>query len=314
MGFQVVLEGDDCDSILTISLTGYALSRAYQDAPQACYSGAEVSGEVGLTTQEGETTIYPIGAIRQPPAGTVGCKTPCEAPFDRVWPRAVLEGLVHFWGADVLSAALEEVEWWERQTWSTPLRDAAAELLGESQPSESNVQILLDVLKTGSQFDREAAAAALGDLGPAEGVVPALIDTLADEERGVRRAAALALGVIGAEPQVVPALTTALDDEDHWVRLAVMESLAAIGPGAAEAVPELINLLINGNEFEREAAAGALGAIGPLAENAVPELIKALEDEFIWVGINAADALTAITNQTFSRDVNLWEQWWEEQK
>lgn len=162
-----------------------------------------------------------VKEIRGLPA--VGCNPPSGAPFDRVWLRALLEGLVQLWGADVLSATLEEVEWWERKTWSTPLRDAAAELLGESQPSESNVQVLLDVLANGSQFDREAAAAVLGELGPVEGVVPALIHALEDDERGVRRATALALCTIGAEAGIVPALTKALGDEDHWARLAVMD-------------------------------------------------------------------------------------------
>jgi hypothetical protein len=274
VGLQVMTGGSPCDATLTLTLTGQALGEEY--IAGYCYSGAEVNGVMLLDASGREPLTLPIAGKRNPPFFIRGCPTELEAPFAQAWSEALLQGLAHLWGPQVLIQALEDE--------AAAMRKAAAEALGEVGPEE-------------------------------EGVVPALAQALGDEDEDVRWAAAEALEAIGPQAaEAVPALMQALEDEDNsvTVRRAAAQALGAIGPQAVEAVPALARALGDESSTLSEDAAEALGRIGPGAVEAIPALILALENEVEFVRTAAAEALKAITGQDFGEDAAAWQQWWAE--
>jgi 3-methyladenine DNA glycosylase AlkC len=305
IGVQVVAEGASCDATLTVTLSGRALGANYLGAGY-CYSGAEVEGRMDLIVPGREPFTQPISADYAPQYSISDCPRAAGAPFLRVWPEALVDGLGHLWGPHSLIQALEDEE--------LEVRRSAALALGEMGPAAVDaVPALIRALEDENVFVRRDAADALGDIGPgAVEAVPALIQALGDENDYVRMAARYALRNIG--PEAVPVLIEALGDENSKVRLCAADALGAIGPEAKEAVPALIQALGDEEVYVRGAAAVALGVIGPEAKEAVPALIRALEDENVFVRRDAAGALTNITGQDFGQDAAAWQEWWEEQQ
>jgi hypothetical protein len=204
LGMKVASAGSACDGALSISFKGEALAEDYVcilgNACGHCFTGAQMSGELALTAADRSPWIRPLDATLTPPGSISECpKAPHEAPFDSLWPGAVLAGLVDLWGIPTLSVALDDAD--------ENVRQAAVGLL--SAKGAEGVPLLVEALKDRDTNVRQRAAIALGRQGAqASGAVPALIEILDDSNRPVRLAAASALNLI-----------TGLDfgqDQDSW--------------------------------------------------------------------------------------------------
>lgn len=69
------------------------------------------------------------------------------------------------------------------------------------------------------------------------------------------------------------------------------------------------------NFADRRQAMLSLGEMGPEAKEAIPFLIDALRGATVdWEFETVIAALIAITGQNFGKDVDSWQQWWEEQE
>jgi HEAT repeat protein len=134
----------------------------------------------------------------------------------------------------------------------------------------------------------------LGEIGLADDcVLPALIQLLKDEYPEIRVAAVSALREMGpAAVDAVPALTEELDDKS--IRLEVLYALAGMGPSAKAAVPALTELLKTATGYDQLLAAQALWKIDENVDLVVPALIRALNDPFMPIRRDAADALGEI--------------------
>jgi len=273
VGLLVASDGSPCDANLLITLTGEALHAEYSGG-ETCYSGAAMQGQVMLTDLEGRASTLSVSGELSPPFFVSRCaETPAGAPFGRVYPGALLDGLAYLWGPQVLIQAMQD----------------------------ENTDV------------RKAAAEDLGAVGPEGGVIAALSQALEDEDSQVRQTVAEALLEIGpGAVEALPALARALEDEYSLVREAAAEALGGIGPQAVEIVPALIEALADSGYRVRAAAADALGKIGPQALQAVPALIQALRDENDDVSNAAAQSLRTLSGQDYGRDVDRWQQWWEE--
>jgi hypothetical protein len=311
LGLQVVAGEVPCEATLTFTLTSQALAADYV-APGAstnpihrCYTGAEVTGEVTLTVTGQASLTVPVDGSYPTSGATSQCpEQPADAPFERAWSDALVDGLAQLWGIEVLVQALGDGKWL--------LREAAAQVLGHmASEAVEAVPALIEALGDGEGAVRMAAAEALEKIGSDS--VPALIQALRDDDWHVRYEAAGALGKFGSEEGVVPALIEALKDKDERVRRIAAEALGEIGPEEG-VVPALAQALGDGAWDVRYAAAQALRDIGPEATEAVPALIQALGDRTEVVRSEAAEALESITGRHFGQDADRWQQWWEEQE
>ncbi len=196
LGLEVVAQGTPCDAILMFALTGEALGADYNvsgGGSQFCYTGAEVDGEMTLTMPGRSPLTVPISGREPPNPGVIThCPYQVAAPFDRPWPRAVLNGLTSLWPTPqvFLHALADENE---------DVRTAAAEELEESgsQETKDTISAFIQALRDQDKDVRVAAAEGLGAIGPeAVEAVPALIQALQDEDEDLRVAAAMALVAI----------------------------------------------------------------------------------------------------------------------
>lgn len=311
LGLQAVTGEVPCEATLTFTLTSQALAADYA-APGAgtnpihrCYTGAEVTGGVTLAVTGQAPLTVPVDGSHPASGATSQCsEQPADAPFDRAWSDALVDGLAQLWGIEVLVQALGDGKWL--------LREAAAQVLGHmgSEAVEA-VPALIEALGDGEGAVRMAAAEALEKIGSDS--VPALIQALRDDDWHVRYEAAGVLRKFGLEEGVVPALIEALRDKNERVRRVAAEALGEIGPEEG-VVPALAQALGDGAWDVRYAAAQALRDIGPEATEAVPALIQALGDRTKVVRSEAAEALESITGRHFGQDADRWQQWWEEQE
>ena len=122
LDLQVVQMGDDpCDAVLTVVLTATPLGANYvptwytpspddllglATAQQRCYNGAAVEGQMSLALPGRASAQVPISGKKSPPSEIGGCLAKDQAPFGKAWPRAVLNGLAHFWGSEVYVQAV----------------------------------------------------------------------------------------------------------------------------------------------------------------------------------------------------------------
>jgi len=189
LGVRVAAGDEACDGVLHLSLQGQALAEDYicilGQACGHCYTGAQVDGELTLTSSDGTSWVGTLSDSITPPSTISECpEVPEDAPLDMVWPRAVLDGLVDLWGTPVLAVALDDQDESVRM---------AAVALSYRQGAEG-VPLLVEALQDRSADVRQRAAVTLGRLG-AEGseAVPALIEALDDSNRPVRQAVSGAL-------------------------------------------------------------------------------------------------------------------------
>jgi hypothetical protein len=111
LGLHVVSEGIPCEATLALSLTGEALGAYYHGVSGPCYTGAEFNGEVTLTMPGREPLSLPISGMRATSdfitsSYDASCSGEHNAPFESVWPTAVLDGLTYLWGPQVLVSAV----------------------------------------------------------------------------------------------------------------------------------------------------------------------------------------------------------------
>jgi len=261
LGLQVVAPGEACDATLSISLTGQALAANYRggvwwakslEAGGRFYTGAEVNGQMSLIFPGHEPLTLPISGMVPTPdriSGTYGPDTPAEAPFGYAWSKALLDGLAHLWGYQVLIQAVEDNDVY---VCLKAVRD-----LAEVGPEEGVLPALIWAVEHERGSCGIAAARVLGDMGPeAKEAIPALTQALrGGKVADWREAAAYALAKIG--PEAVPALFQVAEDHhnDIWVRCDAIDALGDIGP---EAVPVLIQILRDDSDQIRMHAAGAL--------------------------------------------------------
>jgi hypothetical protein len=325
VGLQVVDERVPCDATLTVVLTSQALGANYGPMGTGgnyCYTGAQANGQVTFAIPGRPPLSISVAGSSSPSSYTTDrlCPhKPSDAPFDKAWLEAVLDGLSHLWGSQVLIQGLLKDEEWV-------VRWRAAEALGRFRPETTEGElVLIQALGDETKEVREAAARALGEIGPAaKEAIPALIQTLGDEYWEVREAAAKALGGTGpmAKESVAGLIRQAMKDEKQERRQGATWALGAIGPREG-VIPALIQILEHDESGEvRAAAAEALGDIGPEAVEAIPALIQVLEEESDYLRSTARTfgtlkgaaerALNAITGRDFGRDVARWQKWWEE--
>jgi hypothetical protein len=222
---RVVDEEAVCDATLAIDVVGIPLGEDYQhvgsERSSHCYTGATVFGGMALTVPQIEPLTTTITATVEPVGGTIhACPSEEQAPFQKAWAEPYLEGLVGFWGDQVLVPAMQDDDRW--------VHTAAADALEER--GVEAVPALIEVLGNENDWARRVAATMLGEIGPeAAEAVPALVDALDDDVRPVRFEAAVALGNIGpAARGAVPALIQILRNEDGELREVAVHALQPI--------------------------------------------------------------------------------------
>ena len=162
---------------------------------------------------------------------------------------------------------------------------------------------------------RRRAALTLGALGDASGV-PVMIRDLApaatpnDNGRGN---VSVALRIL-KDRRALPALKRALRDRSPYIRGIALAALGEMKDqeAFAEIASHLGDKAHEGGcipMFPAHSACYALGALGD--ERAIPLLIAALDDKDLTT--QAAQALGALTGQTFGYDAAAWKRWWQEQ-
>jgi hypothetical protein len=304
--------GGTCDGTLSLDLTFTPLYEHYIGimGPSAdCYTGASLKGEIALAAEGKSPISVPVERIDEPSRGVqiTTCPGPTEAPFDGIWPSAILEGLVSIWGERVLFDAVADAD--------PGLRRAAVGMLTRSASPDA-VPAIIAALKDREPDVRAAAASMLGVVNPGpEGVVDALIEALADNSSQVPSSAVGSLGALGpaAAPALPELLKLARSGEDYQ-RTQVVQTIGQIGPDAASAIPELTKLLSDPSEGLCRAAAEALGGIGPAAMDTVPALIELLDSEEWTIAHAALGALEGITGQPLGKSPEPWRQWWDGRK
>jgi hypothetical protein len=182
-------DGEACDASLSITLDGRALFENYNicigDACGKCYTGAQVSGKLTLAKSDRPPLVDTFAGSIQPPSTISECpRVPRNSPLDKVWPRAVLNGLYDLWGPPLMSVALGDRD--------EDVRVAAVILMQEE--GVDAIPLLVQALEDRSPDVRQRAANALGALGEdASQAVPALVEALDDSSRPVRLAISGAL-------------------------------------------------------------------------------------------------------------------------
>jgi hypothetical protein len=249
MGLTVVEVGEGCDATLRLSLTGEANWVKWENTPK-CYNGAEVTGRAVLTVNGEEPVGRSISGKEPVPFMNYSCtQEPANAPWERAWAGALLDGLTAFWGPSALTTTLD-------LSLSSNLIEAVTDTAVKLETSQA-LAILDQMLEHEDSHCWVPAVEALEKLGPE--AMPLLQQAISHQDLSVRRKAAIALGDLG--PEAVPALMQALDDEASLVRGDAAYSLGKVGPAALEAVPALIRLLGDEDEHVRRAAEHALKAI-----------------------------------------------------
>lgn len=205
MGLGVVAPGTSCDATLTIKLEGVALGANYVTdhfsfwkVPTYCYTGAEVEGQIRLTSETAVLT-FDIEGISLPGQYTSldYCpEDPESAPFVLAWSGAVFDGVTQLWGDRALAAALEGRM--EALAFSELFRR-----LEDSEPIAAReiVPALVYLLSLDdSHGSCTQAIHALAQIGPeAIDAVPALIHSLRKDEWYSSEAAYGALKAITGE-------------------------------------------------------------------------------------------------------------------
>jgi len=154
-----------------------------------CYTGAEVGGKMHLSAPGQAPLSYPINQIRHPPSQTSTCpSSPAGAPFKSAWLTAILRGLVHLWGPQVI----------EQTLWDTDaaVRYATRRLISEMGPE--GIPFLLQALRADRNDQKcildDSIHTELQEIGM-DGV-PALIKGLKSDDSCVRLYARNALSAI----------------------------------------------------------------------------------------------------------------------
>jgi hypothetical protein len=253
MGMEVVEVGEPCDATLTFNWTLTAYSQRYTTAwslgsnqtTLTCFTGAEIRGDVRLADEE---RIYsaPFHEIKYPPSaissvlagwvdpsgisgvsGEYATTCPEEAsgaPFEELWPKAMLEQLLLLWGPPAIHAALD--------TGDPTLQLGALQAMhGASLQFDDHTDsiLLLHAMQSEDVIVRRLAVDYLGDSVDDELANVGLLLALDDPDAWVRYYAAEGLAESEAPTgEMVTALIGALDDPVENVRTEAAEALAAL--------------------------------------------------------------------------------------
>lgn len=162
--------------------------------------------------------------------------------------------------------------------------------------SGTEVDILIEALRSDNERNRLDAAYRLGRVGPA--AVPSLKQALHGKSDAIRNYAGYALSLTGAP--AVPTLIDAIQGTDDSVRVSATFALADMGKAAQEAIPVLTRAAQEPSEWVRRHATEGLGLIGQQVSDeidlseTVQVLIDRLRDDYHWVRDNAARALAKL--------------------
>ena len=268
-GITVAEMGSSCEATLSIDLKMKPRGLRYSGAPKdQCYTGAEAEGTMALTSAGDQPRTYAVSGTKPTPRIVSRCPDKEEAPFERAWIPAVLEGLGHIWGVGVVVSAVRDE--------AKDVREEAVTVLRRFEPTGETIAALIGALDDASPIPNRAEEVLTG-IG--EQAVPALLAALKGEESSEMRAgAAKTLGMIGQQDGVVEALTEALRDESPVVRQASAIGLHLLRASSPEAVAGLIEALGDEDEGVRQHAVSALRDVGA-AEQIIPLLLGALDDE-----------------------------------
>jgi HEAT repeat protein len=217
------------------------------------------------------------------------------------------------------------------------VRRRAVWALGETGDLRA-VEPLMLAFKSENRSIQLNAIDAMGRLGSVG--VEYLIEGMNSDDRIIRVSSAKALRKI-RDPEAVEHLVEALEDYSAYIRLNAAKALG--GTKDPLAVEPLIKALQDGNVYVRKNAAWALGkikdpvAIEPLAvilqdkniavrtsvvrallaiqdPRVIEPLITALHDEDEKVRKIAGEALEEVTGEGFGEDIELWQEWWEQNR
>lgn len=175
-------------------------------------------------------------------------------------------------------------------------RDHQAAVAAFQKGGSKGIEVLIEILQTGTETQRQGAIAVLRGMGPAaKSAVPALQVMLDDRDPRTRIQAAEAVFEISQDAEdVVPVLILALHDERDEICQEAASAITRLGPAASAAVPPLIAALRDENPRVRGWAVAALGKLGATAADAIPSLEDACKDENPGVAAAAVTAIRAI--------------------
>ncbi len=238
-----------------------------------------------------------------------------------------------------VSAAPYIIEAVKDKEVNTDSRRLMCDLLGELKAKQA-VPVLIYSLNNKTDTIRAASCKAMGLIADPQALDP-LLGMLSDEDGDVREAAVYALASFNGT--VAMKVVKLIKDKEDFVRVAVLRVLnEKVDPATAGDIREALQKDKSGNvralaaralgglkdkgavdavifaviedadNFVREECAGALGKIGDA--KAVPALIAALKDEYKDVQLRASVSLKSITGESFGRDQEKWQSWYEGQK
>jgi HEAT repeat protein len=180
----------------------------------------------------------------------------------------------------------------DQESWVSAV---AAQALGEmGESAEEALPALVRSLKHGNALVRGNAAEALGKMAEAAADARSALEAATqDEDDEVRSQAVRALGAIGRPtPTTQDAVLLRLRDHAPAVRAAAVEALGQWGEAGAVAPAALVALLEDSNDRVKVAVTNVLPRLAGADDAAVAGLCRRLlEDDNVWVQINAALAL-----------------------
>jgi HEAT repeat protein len=166
------------------------------------------------------------------------------------------------------------------------LRWRAAEALGRIGGRMAETT-LLTALRGDDDYTRWYVARALSQIG-SKRAVKGLFDAMSHENVDVRINAASSLGLTGGERAIVT-LIEAMKDKNYGGRWVAARMLTDIDIGRERATSTWLNALEDENSDVRFCAVSMLGSLG--GKKAIDALVRTLDDEDIFVSLNAARVL-----------------------
>jgi len=313
MGYKVMDLDQNCDATLDIRMTGEALSESYQvnntSGNRTCFAGAKFTGEITLSAQNAIPLVQTISEVLIPPNtinenyNQVCPMTEQGAPYEKVWPIAIVRTLKQIFGDTVVIAALQVAAFKD-----------ISDVLDPAPYSETLIQGLIGLMTNPDPATSARAIELIRYLRPIpEAVIIAVADQLnTDQNNSLLWSVLVDAGFVStaALPQIISILNSNSESE---VRRYAITTIRNIGSPAKSAAPAVVVALQDSETYIRLLAAETLGEIMASPEVAVQPLINTLGDADNDVRLTAGLALSQITNQPeySSWDATMWQKWWD---
>jgi hypothetical protein len=312
MDYDVNPAGGNCHWKLDIRVDGKAVSGHYQvnnsTEYRDCFTGAQVTGEIGLSAgqQQAETAkideeIIPPNYIQEI------CPEEAAAPVDEAERRALVHALMNIFGDQALVMA-QKVENFAGIT----------ELLDRSHYSDALLQGLIGLLDDPDPWARYHAAYFISCMSPfpTKAVRPFLDHLKTEKSADPNVRSELWSGLINAGPvakDILPDLIEFLNTGSTGFKQGAAEVIERMGNVGQPAEHALATTLKDPDAWVRIWSARALGEIGATSTESLTALIAALSDPDPEVVSSAGRSLAALTghDETFFQDANAWEPWWQ---